>query len=132
MKSKGLGFPDNLMDIFGFQRVVPTHVKVAQEFSDRLVNRNQHQGDGTFTAQDFIRKFLVAFDDPYIWEEDTPTITFDFSDVKRISPAFANEAFAQFLQYTNKDKLLKHFVFENIDSIDLMIIEYELNSGYKH
>jgi len=107
-------------------------VKVAQEFSDRLVNRNQYQGDGTFTAQDFIRKFLVVFDDPYIWEENTPTITFDFIDVKRISPAFANEAFAYFLQYTNKDKLLKHFVFENIDSIDLMIVEHELNNGYKH
>jgi hypothetical protein len=131
MKSKGLGFPDNFMDIFGFQRVAPKIVKVAQEFSDRLVNRNQYQGDGTFTAQDFISKFLVTFDNPYIWEKNTPTITFDFSGVKRISPAFVNEAFAYFLQYTDKINLLKYFIFENIDPINRIIIEQELNSGYK-
>ena len=129
MKSKGLSFPYNFMAIFGFHRAVPNYVKVAQEFSDRLVNRNKHQGDGTFTAQEFREKFLFAFDDPYIWEEDTPTITFDFEGVDKISPGFAREAFANFLQYTSKENLLKHFLFVNITKVKMGIIEGELDDN---
>ena len=132
MKSKGLGFPDNFMDIFGFQRVAPKIVKVAQDFHFRLSNRNKHHNDGTHTAVEFREKFLFQYDCQDIWDTDTPTIVFDFSGVKRVSPSFANEAFAYFLQYTDKDNLLKHFIFENIDPIDRMIVEQELNSGYKH
>lgn len=130
MKSKGLDFPDNFMDIFGFIRadkIVKT-VDVGKEFHCRLAHRNEFQGDGEHTAIEFREKFLAEYDNDEIWMEDTPIVAFDFSNVTKISSSFAAEAFAYFLKYASADDVLKTFLFTNINEIHKMIIEYELRN----
>ncbi len=106
-------------------------IDVGEEFYYRLANRNNLQGNGKHTAESFRKKYLQALDNEEAWEEELSYITFDFKNVKRIGPSFANEAFAYFMKYTDPETFLKKVVFINIDEVDKKIIRKELDSGYK-
>jgi len=107
-------------------------IDVGQDFYFRLANRNELQGDGKHTAVEFRKKYLSSLDSKEAWANDRTEIVFDFSNVKRIGPSFANEAFAYFMKYTTPDKFLKKVSFENINiPVDLGIIKIELEGGYR-
>lgn len=106
-------------------------VKIKDEFSDILINRNKLQGDGKFTAQDFRKKFLKDFESKQAWENPNEEIEFDFSGVRKISPSFANEAFAHFLQFTKKSNFYKKIKFSNMSKVQELIINEELTSAEK-
>lgn len=104
-------------------------IDVGKEFYHRLANRNEHQGDGKNNAQEFRQKYLDEFDDEKVWREAQKTITLDFSNVKKIGPSFANEAFAYFVRYAKPKQILNQIQFINISKIQLLIIEEELDSA---
>lgn len=105
-------------------------VNVATQFSDYLVNRNQHQGDGTFSAVDFRERFLqdLESDD---WWGSAEYITLDFDGVEILGPSWANEVFAY---YTSRNKspeeILKKIRILNLKSVKLNIVQDELRTGY--
>lgn len=105
-------------------------IDVGKDFYHRLANRNKMQGDGRHTAVEFRTKFLGDFDNAKVWGPHGPTIELDFSNVKKIGPSFANEAFAYFTRFTTPETFLRRVVFVNISKIQRMIIEEELRSGY--
>lgn len=107
-------------------------VDVGKDFYFRLANRNELQGDGTFNAIEFRTKYLSILDSIESWKTLEKEVIFDFSNVKRIGPSFANEAFAYFMRYTNPDNFFKKVEFINIDKeVDLPIIIKELKAGYQ-
>ena len=79
------------------------NIRVA-DFCKRLTNRNKSQGDGEHTAEDFRKEFMSDCLKENFWTSNQ-TITFDFSDVIKIAPSFANEAFAFFMGKFNKNSL---------------------------
>jgi len=105
-------------------------IDVAKEFHDRLTNRNVHQGDGRFTAEEFRGKFLLEFDSQEFWNKPLTSVVFDFAGVRKIGPSFANEAFAYFMKFTNPSKFYDYIKFVNISRVQKMIIEQEVESGY--
>jgi len=111
--------------------MIKVNVDVGKEFHFRLANRNELQGDGAYNAVDFRNKFLHVLDSKKAWENLDKEVILDFSNVKRIGPSFANEAFAYFMQYTSPENFLKKVEFLNIDKdVDLTIISKELKAGY--
>jgi hypothetical protein len=106
-------------------------VDVGKDFYFRLANRNELQGDGKHTALEFRSKYLSELDNELAWKDMAPFIIFDFTNVKRIGPSFANEAFAYFMKYTKPDNFMQKIQFKNIDEVDTGIIRKELLSGYK-
>ena len=105
-------------------------VDVGKEFYHRLANRNKYQGDGRHTAEQFRNAYLCDLDKEDTWNDDKITIIFNFENVKKIGPSFANEAFAYFMKYTTPQQLKKKIRFKNISSVQELIIEQELESGY--
>jgi hypothetical protein len=105
-------------------------VDVGKEFHDRLANRDKYQGDGLFTADDFRQRFLKAFDNQEEWRSGTQSVILDFSNVRKIGPSFANEAFAYFMKYTTPEGFLSRTKFINISKVQRAIIEEELQAGY--
>lgn len=105
-------------------------VNVAAEFYHRLANRDERQGDGKHTAIEFRNKYLAKLDNREEWQSDAPFVTFDFTDVKKIGPSFANEAFAYFTIFAKKDKILRKILFKKISKVQLSIINVELEAGY--
>lgn len=105
-------------------------IDVGKDFYFRLANRNRFQGDGKFNAEDFRRKYLKDLDNPDVWKKADKIITFDFTNIKKIGPSFANEAFAYFMEYTDPENFLQKIIFENATEVQLMIIKKELESGY--
>lgn len=105
-------------------------IRVA-DFCKRLTNRNKSQGDGEHTAEEFRGKYMSDCMTGDFWNSKQ-TITFDFSDVIKIGPSFANEAFAYFMgKYNvNKEKFNEHIKFINISRVQKLIIQQELDSGY--
>jgi hypothetical protein len=105
-------------------------IKVA-EFCKRLTNRNKLQGDGEHTAEDFRKRYMSKCLNEDFWK-GCNTIIFDFSDVIKIGPSFANEAFAFFMGKFNVDKKTfnEHIKFKNISRVQELIIQQELDSGY--
>lgn len=107
-------------------------IDVGIEFSPRLANRDKSQGDGKNTAEHFREKYLSYLDNQDAWEKDmNPFICFDFSNVKRISPSFANEAFGHFAQYATPEQIRRRIKFENISEVLKEIIEIEIESAYR-
>lgn len=104
-------------------------IKVATDFYHKLTNRNKKQGDGLHTAEEFRKKYLARCDNKPFWD-GTEKVVFDFTDVVKIGPSFANEAFAYFMKITNKNKFNAHIKFENISKVQQLIIQQELDSGY--
>lgn len=106
------------------------NIKVAS-FCTRLTNRNKAQGDGKHTAEEFRKLYMSKCLKEDFWSS-TETITFDFQDVIKIGPSFANEAFAYFMGKfsINKKKFNEHIKFINISRVQNLIIQQELDSGY--
>ena len=106
-------------------------VNVGKEFYPRLANRDKLQGDSKHTAAEFRDTFLKDLDNKAAWDSGDPYITLDFSEVKKIGPSFANEAFAYFAKYTSPEVIFKKILFTNISNVQRAIIDIELNTGYK-
>ena len=105
-------------------------IDVGKEFYHRLANRDYRQGDGKYTAVEFRKKYLADLDKESEWKKNDIFIEFDFSNVKRIGPSFANEAFGYFTQYARPEVILQRIGFKHISEVQLMIIKEELNVGY--
>ncbi|MBW0435209.1 STAS-like domain-containing protein [Leptospira yasudae] len=105
-------------------------VDVGREFYHRLVNRDKHQGDGKFTAVEFRKKYLKEFDSKKYWENPSIRIVFNFENVEKIGPSFANEAFAYFMKYVDPKIFNRYVQFKNLSKIAKMIIDQELETGY--
>ena len=105
-------------------------VRVAN-FCKRLTNRNKFQGDGEHTAEEFRKTYMADCLHEDFWNGKN-IITFDFSEVIKIGPSFANEAFAFFMGKFNVDKkkFNEHIKFKNISRVQNLIIQQELDSGY--
>lgn len=106
-------------------------VTVKDQFSHRLANRDEYQGDGTKTAVQFRELFLKHLDQEQAWTENGNEICLDFMGVKKIGPSFANEAFAYFTKYANPDKILSKIILRHVSEIQKMIIRQELEDGYR-
>lgn len=105
-------------------------VNVGEEFYHRLANRDKRQGDGKHTAIEFRSRYLQKYDTPEFWLSPEKLVTLDFSQVKKISPSFANEAFAYFTIYAKPEAVIKFIQFINITSVQREIIEAEIREGY--
>ncbi len=105
-------------------------INVGDEFYHRLANRDERQGDGKHTAIEFRNKFLTKLANKEAWKNDEAFVTFDFSAVKKIGPSFANEAFAYFTIFAKKDEILEKILFKNITTVQMSIINVELDAGY--
>lgn len=105
-------------------------IRVA-DFCKRLTNRNKAQGDGEHTAEEFRKVYMSECLKEEFWNSKE-TICFDFTDVIKIGPSFANEAFAFFMGKFNVDKAKfnEHILFKNISRVQKLIIQQELESGY--
>jgi len=105
-------------------------IDVGKEFHSRLAHRNEFVGD--FHAVEFRKKYLSTLDNAETWKNLEVEIILDFSHVETISPSFANEAFAYFMQYiTMPEDFFKKIKIINIEkTIDLKTIEMELNERY--
>lgn len=105
-------------------------IRVA-DFCKRLTNRNKAQGDGEHTAEEFRKRYMSDCMIGDFWNSKK-TITFDFTDVVKIGPSFANEAFAYFMgkNNVNKEMFNEHIKFKNISRVQKLIIQQELDSGY--
>jgi hypothetical protein len=106
-------------------------VHIKDDFGHRLANRDEHQGDGTFTAVQFRERFLNFLDNKDAWKTGGTVICLDFSGVKKIGPSFANEAFAYFTKYAKPDEILSKIKLTNATEVQLMIIKQELEDGYR-
>lgn len=105
-------------------------VDVGKDFYPRLANRNSRQGDGKHHAEEFRKKYLFSLDNAEAWNQKGPVIEFDFTNVKKIGPSFANEAFAYFTKHAKPKKVLELISFSNISKVHRMIIVHEIESGY--
>jgi len=107
-------------------------IDIGNDFYHRLANRDETQGDGFNNAVMFREKYLKEFDNEEEWQNGNKSIKFDFVNVTKIGPSFANEAFAYFTKYKNATpaNILKKFIFTNISNVKLLIISKELESGY--
>lgn len=105
-------------------------VDVGKEFSEDLIFRNSLQGNARYNAQNFRMKFLKELDGVKEWNKDYKIIL-DFSNVKRISPGFANEAFADFAKYAQgPEEILEKIVIKNASEVQWGIILREIKSGF--
>jgi len=106
-------------------------IKIAEEFSTRLVNRDRNQGNGKHTGIEFREKYLSILENRDVWKNSKCEVELDFENVEKIGPSFANEVFAHFTKYTkDKNLILKKIKIINISQIKLSIIQEEILSGY--
>lgn len=105
-------------------------IDVGKDFYPRLANRDRRQGDGKHNAVQFRTKYLAHMDSPDFWAHDADSVIFDFKNVDKIGPSFANEAFAYFTKYTEPKKIKARIKFVNISEVDRTIIEEEIDTGY--
>ena len=104
-------------------------INVGKEFFFRLGNRDSHQGDGLKNAVEFREKYLKELDNQKEWDRGDYEICLDFSEVKKIGPSFANEAFAYFTKYASPENIL--IKIKNITNVKMSIIKEELEEGYR-
>ena len=105
-------------------------IDVGIEFHPRLANRDRFQGDGRYTAVEFRKRYLKELDRQSAWTDDALFIVFDFKNVKRLGPSFANEAFAYFTKFTKPKIILRKISFVNISRGKRILLENELDAGY--
>lgn len=96
-------------------------VNVSLEFGSRLA--------GSQEGEEFRKKFLSSLDNEDAWESDDEAITFNFTDVDKISPSFATYAFGYFTKYATVEKVADRIKFESINRVHRMIIEEEIKSA---
>jgi hypothetical protein len=106
-------------------------IDVGKDFYHRLANRDENQGDGKHNALEFRHKFLKHLDNSDIWKTSDGEISLDFSNVTKIGPSFANEAFAYFTKYAKPGVILEKIHIINSTNVQLLIIEEELDTGYR-
>lgn len=106
-------------------------IDVGIDFHHRLANRDDKQGDGKYNAVEFREKYLSELDNKPVWDSKDIFVIFNFQNVKKLGPSFANEAFAYFTQYAKPGRILEKIQFKNISEVKLLIIKEELESGYK-
>lgn len=92
-------------------------VDVGKEFSSALATRNQ----AIFFCEKFFKDLDISD-----WQTDEPFIALDFANVRKISPSFANEAFACFLSVATPERILKKIVLRNLTNVQRMIVNLEL------
>lgn len=102
------------------------------EFSDTLTNRNQRQGDGKKTAIEFRTRYLKELDNDSWWDSPNESIIIDFIGVKKLSPSFADEAFAYFTRYAPPEKIKSKIKFTNMTTVQERILDMELKDAYDH
>jgi len=107
-------------------------IDVGEDFYARLANRDDKQGDGKHNAVQFRLKYLSDLDSKEEWGKGLPPfICFDFANVRKIAPSFANEAFSYFTQYADPKEILSRITFKNITAVKMQIIEIELKTGFE-
>ena len=107
-------------------------IDVGVEFNSLLENRNKNQGNGKFHAEEFRDKYLKELEDPAFWQTPEENyITLDFTNVDKIGPSFANEAFGFFMKLTDESTFKKVVIFKNTQPIHDLVINIELNSARK-
>lgn len=104
-------------------------IDIGKEFSDRLVNRNKYQGDGRHNAIKFRSRYLLLLDNDDAWENDSVVCQLDFSNVRKIAPSFANEAFAYFMKFSTPEQFHKKVKLLNTTRVQHTIIDAELRAG---
>ncbi len=105
-------------------------IDIGNDFYFRLANRNEFQGDGKHHAVEFRNRYLKELDNKEIWKKKEEYCKFDFTNVKKIGPSFANEAFAYFMKYTDPETFLEKVRIIHTSTIQHLIIEIELKAGY--
>ena len=105
-------------------------IDVGKEFYPRLANRDRFQGDGKHTAGEFREKYLSGIDNDDAWKRSDKFIVLDFSNVTKIGPSFANEAFAYFTKYAKPEEILRKIEIINASEVQRSIIEEELRAGF--
>ena len=111
--------------------MIERKVDIGKDFSSRLIYRNSAQSDNKDTAEVFRKRFLSCLDNQKKWESNEYSVALDFLGVEKISPGFANEAFAYFTKYAhNAKEVLERIKLENIDSVHYDIILEEIKSGF--
>jgi len=94
-------------------------VDVGRAYSPRLATRDE--------AKKFKDKYLSVFYDKHSWEDPECKVVLDFTNVKKISPGFADTAFGEFTyDAKNIEELLEHIVIQNASTVQLAIIKGEL------
>jgi len=92
-------------------------IDVGKEFSSTLATRNQ----AILFCEKFFRDLEITD-----WQTDEPFVALDFANVRKISPGFANEAFACFLGVATPERILKKIVLRNLTHVQRVIINLEL------
>ncbi len=105
-------------------------IDVGKEFSQRLVYRDKQQGEGTFNASEFREKYLKDLENNDWWQDDSKYIELDFSNVKTLSPSWANEAFAYYTSDHKPKMIFKKIRFVNISNVKEAIIKLEVDTGH--
>lgn len=101
-------------------------------FFHKLLNRNELQGDGKYTAIEFRESFLSELDNDNWWTDKSNKIELDFKNVEVIGPSWANEIFAYYLSKgIKKDLVLQKIICLNLTKTKKIIIERELDQGYR-
>ncbi|MDI3503781.1 MAG: hypothetical protein PWP64_717 [Candidatus Cloacimonadota bacterium] len=106
------------------------NIDVGKDFFVDLVNRDENQGDGQFTAKQFRKKYLSQMDNQEFWINPKNTIVLDFKNVEVLGPSFANEAFAYFTKYAKPEIIKKVIKIVNISKVKMSTIDVELNRSY--
>ena len=105
-------------------------VNVGLDFSSYLINRDEHQRDGTRSGKEFRNKYLADLDDADRWQNSDLFVVLDFSKVKRLGPSWANEVFAFFTKFEKPEIILEKIKLENISKVKKDIIQVEIDAGY--
>jgi len=107
-------------------------ITIATEFSDFLVNRDEFQGDGTFTGVEFRTQFLAPLEAQDWWKNSSEELVLDFDKVDTIGPSWANEVFAYYTDAgRTPTEILKKIKFQKISPVKLNLIKTEIAAGYK-
>ena len=107
-------------------------IALAKDFSDFLINRDEHQNDGADNAVDFRRKFLADLDSKEWWEDATKQVVINFDGVDTLAPSWANEAFAYYTKFCpDVSKVLSKIILKHVNIVHRSIIETEVKSGYQ-
>ena len=101
-----------------------TIIIYAAQFSDKLVNRNSCYGMNN--AVHFREKYLSELQNN--WNTGKINYIIDFEGVEKMSPSFANEAFAYFTQFGPIENKIQ---FRNMTYVQYEILEMELKNGYQ-
>lgn len=99
------------------------HINVG-DFSPVL--KNTYPGENPGKGVQFRLKYLDHLVIDGQWQDTAEPVILDFSNVELLSPHFACDAFAFFLQYTKAENILEKIRFIHTNPVDMAIIHFEL------